>query len=415
MRDLRDADRRRHRADHPRHGRGRRPGRPDRRDEGRPDRRDGHRRRRSSPRRQHAYTQQLLDAVPHLGAVSGRGAHRESRTTARRPAPTRRPTTRGVDPRRPRTSSSSTRSAAASRSSGRSTTSRLTLRRGRGRRPGRRVRLGQDHDRPRRRRAAAGRRAAASRSPASEHGRAPARKDLRAAARAGRHRLPGPGLVAEPAASRSVSRSASRCCLHRKASRARSCSSGSRSCSTRSSCRGPSATATRTSSPAVSGSGSASPGRSRSSPQLLVADEPTSALDVSVQATVLDLFQELQREHGFACLFISHDLAVVEMLADRIAVMHTARSSSRGDRDEILRNPQDAYTQRLLAAVPVPDPVAQQERRLTRDALLDAARRARAGRDRAGRRADGRVGERRPRRARHRRPGSRGHTTGRGF
>src|SRR5699024_5784250 len=57
-------------------------------------------------------------------------------------------------------------------------------------------------------------------------------------------------------------------------------------------------------------------------PKILVADEPTSALDVSVQANVLELFTELQREHGFACLFISHDLAVVEMLAERIAVMH---------------------------------------------------------------------------------------------
>jgi len=109
-------------------------------------------------------------------------------------------------------------------------------------------------------------------------------------------------------------------------------------------------------------------------PQLLVADEPTSALDVSVQATVLELFQDLQREHGFACLFISHDLAVVEMLSDRIAVMHNGRLVEIGETAQVVNHPKDAYTQRLLAAVPVPDPVAQQERRLTRDALLDAQR-----------------------------------------
>ena len=74
-------------------------------------------------------------------------------------------------------------------------------------------------------------------------------------------------------------------------------------------------------------------------PELLVADEPTSALDVSVQAKVLDLFQELQREHGFACLFISHDLGVVEMLADRIAVMHNGKIVELGDRDQIVREP----------------------------------------------------------------------------
>jgi peptide/nickel transport system ATP-binding protein len=107
------------------------------------------------------------------------------------------------------------------------------------------------------------------------------------------------------------------------------------------------------------------------SPKLLVADEPTSALDVSVQAKVLDLFTELQREHGFACLFISHDLAVVEMLSSRIAVMHHGKLVEQGPRDQILRDPQDAYTRRLLAAVPVPDPAKQKVRRETRDRLLE--------------------------------------------
>ena len=109
-------------------------------------------------------------------------------------------------------------------------------------------------------------------------------------------------------------------------------------------------------------------------PQLLVADEPTSALDVSVQATVLALFQDLQREHGFACLFISHDLAVVEMLADRIAVMHNGKLVEVGETAQVVNHPQDPYTQRLLAAVPVPDPAAQQARREARDALLEAQR-----------------------------------------
>ncbi|KQT02413.1 ABC transporter ATP-binding protein [Cellulomonas sp. Leaf395] len=109
-------------------------------------------------------------------------------------------------------------------------------------------------------------------------------------------------------------------------------------------------------------------------PQLLVADEPTSALDVSVQATVLALFQDLQREHGFACLFISHDLAVVEMLADRIAVMHNGKLVEVGETAQVVNHPKDPYTQRLLAAVPVPDPAAQQARREARDALLEAQR-----------------------------------------
>jgi peptide/nickel transport system ATP-binding protein len=102
------------------------------------------------------------------------------------------------------------------------------------------------------------------------------------------------------------------------------------------------------------------------SPELLVADEPTSALDVSVQARVLDLLKGLQKELKFACLFVSHDLAVVDFLADRIAVMNHGEIVEQGDKNQILRNPQQDYTKRLIAAVPVPDPDEQQIRRENR-------------------------------------------------
>ena len=107
-------------------------------------------------------------------------------------------------------------------------------------------------------------------------------------------------------------------------------------------------------------------------PKLMVADEPTSALDVSVQAKVLELFQNLQRELGFACLFVTHDLAVVDVLADRICVMQRGRIVEQGTRDQILRNPQEPYTQKLLAAVPLPDPERQRERSELRAQLLAA-------------------------------------------
>ena len=107
-------------------------------------------------------------------------------------------------------------------------------------------------------------------------------------------------------------------------------------------------------------------------PKMLVADEPTSALDVSVQARVLALFQDLQEQHGFACLFISHDLAVVEMVASRIAVMRHGKLVEVGPREQIVFEPQHPYTRRLVAAVPVPDPDEQRERRRERDALLAA-------------------------------------------
>jgi peptide/nickel transport system ATP-binding protein len=104
-------------------------------------------------------------------------------------------------------------------------------------------------------------------------------------------------------------------------------------------------------------------------PDLLIADEPTSALDVSVQARFLDLLQELQGKLNFACLFISHDLAVVDILSHRIAVMQNGVLVEVGDRDQILKNPKNDYTKRLISAVPVPDPAEQAIRREARLAL----------------------------------------------
>ncbi|KQV07549.1 ABC transporter ATP-binding protein [Leifsonia sp. Root112D2] len=105
-------------------------------------------------------------------------------------------------------------------------------------------------------------------------------------------------------------------------------------------------------------------------PDLLVADEPTSALDVSVQARFLELLHELQEKLKFACLFISHDLAVVDQMAHRIAVMYKGVLVEQGTSDEILRAPKDPYTQRLIAAIPVPDPDSQAERRQLRTEQL---------------------------------------------
>ena len=101
-------------------------------------------------------------------------------------------------------------------------------------------------------------------------------------------------------------------------------------------------------------------------PSLLIADEPTSALDVSVQARFLDLLQDLQDKLKFACLFITHDLAVVDILSHRIAVMQNGRLVEVGTRDQILKNPREEYTKRLIGAVPVPDPAEQRIRREAR-------------------------------------------------
>jgi oligopeptide/dipeptide ABC transporter ATP-binding protein len=97
-------------------------------------------------------------------------------------------------------------------------------------------------------------------------------------------------------------------------------------------------------------------------PALLVADEPTSALDVSVQASVLNLIARLQAELGFACLFITHDLAAVEFLAQRIAVMYLGKIVEMSDRAELFASPRHPYTQALLSAAPIPDPATQRGR-----------------------------------------------------
>ena len=105
-------------------------------------------------------------------------------------------------------------------------------------------------------------------------------------------------------------------------------------------------------------------------PHLLIADEPTSALDVSVQAQVLAMLSELQEEMGFACLFISHDLAVVDMLANRVVVLQHGKVVESGMREEVLHNSKEEYTQRLIAAAPVPEPHEQRRRREARHELL---------------------------------------------
>ena len=94
--------------------------------------------------------------------------------------------------------------------------------------------------------------------------------------------------------------------------------------------------------------------RHRAAPELVILDEPTAALDVSVQAVVLNLLQDLKQSMGMSYLFVSHDLNVVRLLCDRVIVMRTGRSSSRGRAESVLGDPQDAYTKELLTAIPHP-------------------------------------------------------------
>ena len=100
-------------------------------------------------------------------------------------------------------------------------------------------------------------------------------------------------------------------------------------------------------------------------PKLIICDEPVSALDVSVRAQVINLLEDLKSQFGVSYLFISHDLSVVEHIADRVAVMYLGTLVEVGGRDHIWRNPQHPYTKALLAAAPIADPKAARARQRT--------------------------------------------------
>ena len=104
-------------------------------------------------------------------------------------------------------------------------------------------------------------------------------------------------------------------------------------------------------------------------PKLIVCDEPVSALDVSIQAQILNLLKDLQRDFGLTYLFISHDLAVVRTMADEIAVMNNGKLVEVGPAEQVYSNPKEEYTKALFTAVPVPDPKRQRERKAERAKL----------------------------------------------
>jgi oligopeptide transport system ATP-binding protein len=105
-------------------------------------------------------------------------------------------------------------------------------------------------------------------------------------------------------------------------------------------------------------------------PKLVIADEPVSALDVSIRAQIVNLLDDLQDEFGLTYLFVAHDIGVVRHVSDRIAVMHEGKIVEEGTADQVCERPLDAYTKKLLAAVPIPDPRESRERR---QATLDGA------------------------------------------
>ena len=98
-------------------------------------------------------------------------------------------------------------------------------------------------------------------------------------------------------------------------------------------------------------------------PELLVADEPIASLDVSIQAQIVNLFRHLREEHGFSILFIAHDLAMVEFLCDRVGVMYRGKLVELAPTGELFANPLHPYTQALLSAIPVPDPIRERSRK----------------------------------------------------
>jgi ABC-type glutathione transport system ATPase component len=108
-------------------------------------------------------------------------------------------------------------------------------------------------------------------------------------------------------------------------------------------------------------------------PRLIVCDEPVSALDLSTQARVLALFKEIQERTGVAYLFVSHDLAVVRHLSHRVAVLYRGEIVEWGDGEQVTSRPQHPYTQKLFLAAPVPDPVAQEQRRAERRRVAAAS------------------------------------------
>jgi len=106
-------------------------------------------------------------------------------------------------------------------------------------------------------------------------------------------------------------------------------------------------------------------------PKLIVCDEPVSALDLSTQARVLDLFIDIQRQTGVAYLFVSHDLAVVRHVSHRVSVVYKGDIVETGSAEIVTSDPEHPYTQRLLLAAPIADPVAQEKRRAERRRLLE--------------------------------------------